>query len=141
MRRKTRNPRIWFQYACWCLQNWMTKHKPYYPDGLRRWLLDRYDPRRHSVSPAQWRFWHKNLKTPPSNEMRPLPWFVGVMAEGPFVGPWWRLSCFVRRFTGGRSHRCEFTDPEAGALYGHRCGAFMQEYFKIFLYNVTPDAD
>ena len=70
---------------------------------------------------------------------RPIPWPIGEAALGPFVRPWWRVADFIRRGTGGRSHRCEFTDPQRGALYGHQHGAFMDAYFDALLDNIKRD--
>jgi hypothetical protein len=83
--KKTRDLRIWFQYGCWSLQNWMGK---------------------------------QNLRSP-------------------IRKPWRKLARFVRTGAGGRSHRCEFTDPKMGALYGHREGAFMDRLFDQLLTNIS----
>jgi hypothetical protein len=72
---------------------------------------------------------------------RPLPRYIGAAAIGPFIRPWNWVARFFRRFTGGRSHRCEFTDREKGALYGGKEGAFMNRYFEQFLANISRDVD
>lgn len=51
-----------------------------------------------------------------------------------------RAQRFFRNHTGGRSHRCEFTDPERGALYGGTDGGFMDAYFERF-FNEISDED
>lgn len=133
--RKTRNPRIWFQYGCWWVQFWMMFHKPYYPLWLRMWLLNRFPEERRSLTRRTIEGWkHINPKYEP--KYPPLPWFVGDYAFGPFIGPWNRAQRLLRKGTGGRSHRCEFTDPESGALYGHNEGAFMDAYFDQLIANI-----
>ncbi len=47
-----------------------------------------------------------------------------------------RVCRWFRDRTGGRSHRCEFTDREHGALYGFNEGAFMDKLFDQFLKNI-----
>ena len=105
--KKTKNPIIWLRYLCWCVQNWMSRHTPYYPLRLRIWL--------HRLYP---------------DTIKSYPWYIGADCQGPFVGPWHQVSWFFRSFTGGRSHRCEFTDKKHGVLYGHNEGAFMDQYFE-----------
>lgn len=41
-----------------------------------------------------------------------------------------------RKRTGGRGHRCEFTDKNKGALYGGQEGAFMEKLFQKFIDNL-----
>lgn len=52
-----------------------------------------------------------------------------------------RLKSWFRHHTGGRSHRCEFTDKNHGALYGHSEGAFMDRYFEKFIQNISRDLE
>jgi hypothetical protein len=144
MSRRTRSPRVWMEYWCWKTQFWMSGHKPYLPMVLRNWAYSRWGGRRWSVTPdlvAGWRRWggltDEDARKP---ENQPLPWPFGPYALGPFVGPWDRVSRFFRQHTGGRSHRCEFTDKEHGALYGHKEGPFMDAYFDRLLENIS-DAD
>jgi hypothetical protein len=133
--RKTKNPVIWFQYGCWQVQFWMMFHKPYYPLWFRMWLLDRYPEERRSLTWRTIEMWKRaNPKWQPTH--LPLPWYIGDHAFGPFLGPWNRLQNLVRKGTGGRSHRCEFTDPESGALYGRNKGAFMDDYFDQLIANI-----
>lgn len=47
------------------------------------------------------------------------------------------LQGFFRARTGGRTHRCEFTDKIEGALHGGKKGAFMDAYFEKFLENIS----
>jgi hypothetical protein len=136
--RKTLSPVIWFQYFCWNVQFWMNTHKPYYPLRLRIWLLNGYDERRHQITRQMVRVWENLGRT---EYPEPLPWYIGTAALGPFVGPWSKAARFFRRLTGGRSHRCEFTDPEQGALYGGKEGAFMDRYFEQFIANISRDVD
>lgn len=126
------------QYLCWCIKTWMDKHIPYLPLGLRLWLLKRYPEERWNVSPWQYQFWQTHLKDM-SKAPRPLPWPINVAAMGPFFGPWNRVSSWFGRHTGGRSHRCEFTDPNHGALHGHKEGAFMDKLFEQFLANIDGE--
>jgi hypothetical protein len=51
--------------------------------------------------------------------------------------PWRTVKFFLRSHTGGRSHRCEFTDPKKGALYGYDNGAFMDLYFDEFIRRIS----
>lgn len=52
---------------------------------------------------------------------------------------WRRVQRLFRQHTGGRSHRCEFTDRQKGALYGHNYGAFMDDYFNKFVDSLPDD--
>ena len=136
-KKRTKNPVIWFGYLCWNIQFWMLTHVPYYPMWLRRIILTRTAKERHGLSWRMIRFWESNN---PDYEphYKPLPWFIGPYAIGPFKRPWMRIARFFRRFTGGRSHRCEFTDREKGALYGGKEGPFMDRLFEQFIQNI-PD--
>jgi hypothetical protein len=130
----TKNPIIWFQYLCWCIQFWMSNHKPYYPDWLRFWLRKRY-PDSQYCKKWQVEFYKKNDPRGVTI-LKPWPWYVGDHCFGPFLKPWGKVVSFFRGFTGGRSHRCEFTDPEHGALYGHNKGAFMNRLFEKFIERI-----
>lgn len=74
------------------------------------------------------------------SEPKPLPWWLGQYAFGPLERPWWNLTRLVNKGRGGRGHRCEFTDPEMGALYGHKNGAFMDRMFDVFLSRIDGEA-
>ena len=74
-------------------------------------------------------------------ELQPLPWYVGEVAMGPFYPLWKQMRAIVRKGRGGRSHRCEFTDKERGALYGGKDGGFMNEYFEQFIQNISRDLE
>jgi hypothetical protein len=114
--RLIRDYRIWLQYLCWCIQSWMSSHKPILPMFLRVWAY--------------------RLGADVSEIAKPLPWPLGEAAMGPFLAPWNRVERFFRDRTGGRSHRCEFTDREAGALYGGQQGPFMNKLFEQLLENI-----
>ncbi len=136
----TKNLRIHLEYLCWRIQFWMSGHKPYYPLWLRMFLLSRFPETRHFMD---WITYNNWLRTgwQPKPEYRPLPWFVGEAAIGPLVKPWSRVGHFFRAHTGGRSHRCEFTDRRRGALYGGQDGAFMNKLFDQFIENISGDGD
>jgi hypothetical protein len=139
-KKRIKNPIVWFQYLCWNIQFWMSGQSMAYPIWLRKLLLRRYPAERHGAS---WRM-IKIYKAANPNyvpKYRPLPWYVGECALGPFYHPWRRLGTIVRKFTGGRSHRCEFTDKELGALYGGKEGGFMNELFEQFIQNIPDDID
>ena len=131
----TKNPVIWFQYFCWCAQNWMSKHTPYYPLGVRIWLHRLYPDTiyqpQHMID--SWRRFDKHY----NERYKPPPWYIGMHCQGPFMRPWRRIQAFFRGLTGGLSHRCEFTDKKHGALYGHKEGAFMNELFEQFIENIS----
>lgn len=90
--------------------------------------------------------WYVIYVNTPHNIYYP-PWFqmltykVGYLIQQP---PWWfrRPFTFIRnasrKRTGGRGHRCEFTDKKMGALYGGTEGAFMERTFQEFIDNL-PD--
>lgn len=138
----TKNPIVWFQYVCWLVQWWMYKHQPYYPMWLRKRLLNRYPSQRWGMYWAVIHNWQRiNPKWQLTDDWRPLPWYVGVHAIGPFVKPWQRIASIVAKGTGGRSHRCEFTDKHKGALYGHKNGAFMNALFEQFIANISDESD
>lgn len=131
----TRNRRIWLEYLCWCVSAWMDTHKPVYPIRLRVWLYRLYPDTvyqpQHSID--NWRRFDKQYK----EQYKPWPWFIGLHCQGPFMPIWGRAASFFRGYTGGRSHRCEFTDKQSGALYGGTEGAFMDRYFELFLKNIS----
>jgi hypothetical protein len=136
--RRTRDPRVWLEYLCWQIQFWMSGHKPYLPVRLRIWLWRFFPDRmRHHVSWQQYRFWLEQPYNDPATLPKPLPWPVCSSFVGPFVGPWDRVTHWFGRRTGGRSHRCEFTDKKRGALYGHKEGAFMDRLFDRFLERIS----
>lgn len=136
--RRTRDPRVWAQYACWCVQFWMRRHVPSLPGFVRRWALRHFGNDRFNVTPQMFAWWSRRGMV--TNETpRPIPWPIGEAALGPFVRPWGRVADFIRRGTGGRSHRCEFTDPKRGALYGHKDGAFVDAYFDALVANIERD--
>lgn len=133
----TKNPVVWFQYLCWMIQAWMSRHEPIYPSWLRNWIYDHVPnaPLRWSVSHADVASWKRfNPQLDPM--MKPLPWWAGIAALGIFYKPWRAIINILRKGTGGRSHRCEFTDPEHGALYGHKEGAFMDRCFDVLLQRI-----
>lgn len=136
--RLSRDWRLWAQYFCWCIANWMSCHKPYLPIRLRCWLLRRFPQNRWGMEWRLWEFWVSqgyDLTDAP----RPLPWPVCPDGFGPFVAPWNRVERWFRQRTGGRSHRCEFTDRRHGALYGGTDGAFMDRLFERFVENISDD--
>ena len=133
----SRNPKIWLEYLCWCIGNWMDTHKPYYPRRLRRWLHGRYAPERFGTTQFQYRFWLSlGHDTDRIYQYRPLPWYVGPHAIGPFIPVWNAVARWFHHHRGGRSHRCEFTDFQKGALYGGQMGAFMDRLFEQFMKNI-----
>jgi len=136
----TRKPRIWWAYICWCIQYQMDTHKPYYPGFIRSWALKRYGSKRYHM---QWRmvhFWQANLKDfQLTDDLRPLPWWLGEAALGVFVKPWDWLARQFRKQTLGLSHRCEFTDKLHGALYTDHADDFMQQAFERFIERISPD--
>lgn len=139
-RRKTLHPLVWLRYFCYRIHNWMSKHKPYYPLRVRVWAYRRYGQGRMDADWNIIRFWQQNnpgfCLTP---DRMPLPWWLGVSALGPFVGPWSRVANWFGRHTGGRSHGCEFKDPEYGALYvGPTARPFMNDLFEQFVANISP---
>lgn len=130
--RLTRDYRIWLQYLCWCIQSWMSSHKPYFPLFIRVWAFRRW-PDRINVHWRMYNWYVDHLGADPKTLDKPLPWPLCESAFGPFLAPWNRIERFFRSHTGGRSHRCEFTDREMGALYGGQRGAFMDELFDEFI--------
>jgi hypothetical protein len=114
--KKTRNPRIWFQYLCWTIQFWMMIHRPHVVPSVLRVLITR--------------LW---MRTWPTGEKpKKLPAWLHWIWVAHLPG-WSRVEQLFRRCTGGRSHRCEFTDPHHGALYGYNEGAFMNKLFEQFI--------
>lgn len=87
----------------------------------------------------QWQYVDPNWTL--KNEWRPLPWYFGVSALGPFFKTWNRLERFIARGRGGCSHRCEFTDKQHGALYGGTDGPYMNAMFEQFIENITPEIE
>ena len=133
---------VQLEYLCWRIQFWMMCHRPIMPVRLRAWALNYYGDERYHVSRRQRDFWIKqNAIDPGDLRFKPLPWPFGESAQGPFIGPWEQIARWFRSHTGGRSHRCEFTDPKRGALYGHKEGAFMDRLFEQFLKNIETDAE
>lgn len=128
-----------FQYACWCIQFWMSCHVPYFPTWLRLVLFPHYPRERHALTKSQIAAW-QHVRPGYVHLFAPLPWYLGQNFQGPLVDPWRRVQRFFRSMTGGRSHRCEFTDPEQGALYGHNEGPFMNRLFETFLANISADS-
>jgi len=117
--KRTKNPKIWFQYLCWKIVNWMDTHKPYYPLRVRIFILRHYPETRFHMTKSTWERWAENSDFDKTNkDFWPLPWFIGESALGPFIKPWNKLASFVRRFRGNHAHRCDFTDPKNGLLYG-----------------------
>lgn len=108
---------------------------PILPDFIRLWALRRW-PERYNLTWQMREWWQKGLGYDVSNIPKPLPWPLGEAALGPFLPPWNRAERFFRSHTGGRSHRCEFTDPKIGALYGGQEGPFMDQLFEQFLRNI-----
>jgi hypothetical protein len=139
-KRKTKDPRIWFSYLCWNIQIWMKTHIPYYPMWLRKIILTRTDSKRHGLS---WRMidWWKSQNPNYVPQRKPLPWYIGECALGPFAKPWKRIARFFNHWTGGLSHRCEFTDPENGALYTGVKDPFMNRLFERFITNISKDIE
>jgi hypothetical protein len=135
--RLTRSLRVWFEYLCWCIQSWMDTHKPYLPVKMRAWLLAKFPPERwHSGRTYYYRL-RNGAKASEISKFKPLPWPICPSAFGPFVGPWSRVERWFRNRTGGRSHRCEFTDKTDGALYGGTEGGFMDKLFDQFIENIS----
>lgn len=138
--RLTRSPRLWWQYFCWCIQHWMSNHRPLYPMFVRRFLCRFFpDERRYHLSWRTWYWWRDGLGT--EVDFKPLPWWVGEGFIGPFVIPWNKTRGWFRSRTGGRSHRCEFTDPRRGALYGGVEGPYMDRYFEQFIAAISDEPD
>lgn len=138
--RLTRKPKIWLEYLCWCITAWMDEHNPYLPKWMRRWLYQHLEPRRLHVSQWQYQFWcEQNPGADRSSWPKPLPWPICPGAQGPFVGPWKSARAWLAQHRGGRSHRCEFTDRENGALYGGTEGGFMNKLFDQFIENISED--
>lgn len=135
--RLTRDWRIWLQYLCWCIKHWMMFHKPYLPMFVRGWAYRHYGNERFHQSWRMREWWRDGLGADVSKIAKPLPWPLCETAEGPFVRPWSRVERFFSNHTGGRSHRCEFTDREMGALYGGQQGAFMDRFFEQFIGNIS----
>jgi hypothetical protein len=54
---------------------------------------------------------------------------------------WRKTSAILAAQTGGRSHRCEFTDKQQGALYGGKDGGFMNKYFEQLLRNIDKTTE
>lgn len=132
--------KVWLEYICWKVAFWMGNHEPCYPLAIQRWLLKHYVPSRHFVTWNDIAWWSRNLSNFRVDQTnRPLPWFVGPAARGPFIYPWRRIRSWFWQHTGGRSHRCEFTDLKRGALYGHCEGAFMDEYFNELLQRIDSE--
>ncbi len=144
MAKRTKNPVVWAQYACWNVQWWMTLHQPYAPMWFRGWATYRYGVRIGGPGKEPWlperhmiEGW---MRLDPSYVPPKLPpWWVGSNASGPLLPVWNRIAGFFRAKTGGRSHRCEFTDPMRGALYGHNEGPFMNAYFDRFLERIGDE--
>ena len=134
--RLTRDWRVWSQYLCWCIATIMSDHKPILPIRVRLWAYQRWPDRVH-LTWRMYHWWIDGLGADPKTLKKPLSWPLGEAAFGPFVGPWNRVSRWFRNHTGGRSHRCEFTDPKIGALYGGQRGAFMNELFEQFIENIS----
>lgn len=133
--RLTRDLRIWAQYLCWCISSWMSFHKPILPMFIRVWAMRRW-PERMGMTWRMRAWWRDGLRSDVSKIPKPLPWPLCEAAMGPFLTPWDRVTRFFRSFTGGRSHRCEFTDPQQGALYGGQDGPFMDELFEVFIERI-----
>jgi|SRR6185369_1971960 len=140
--RLTRSTRIWFQYFCWCIRHYMMFHHPDYP-GWIRGLVYKYYPHAHQRWSVTWnmvRLWqHINPDFKLMPEITPFPWWIGMAALGPLRTPWTAVSRWFGRHTGGRSHRCEFTDRTHGALYGGQDGGFMNHYFEQFIANISAE--
>jgi hypothetical protein len=116
--RKTLNLQTWMQYLCWKIQFWMMTHRPRYPRAFQNWAFRRYG---YQVG-SSWKV--------------DFPWWLPHPTEGPFLATWERIRMWFRQRTGGRSQRCEFTDKEMGALYGHAQGPFMDSFFEEFLHRI-----
>jgi hypothetical protein len=132
----TLNPIPWLQYAAWTIQWWMQTHRPIYPLWFRVWALKHYGNERSGLTWDDIRRW-ETVRPDYKHPHKPVPWYIGAHGLGPLYAPWLRIARFVRRFTGGRSHRCEFTDREMGALYGHQHGAFMDRLFEVFIDRIS----
>ena len=116
----------------------MSWHEPRYPLWLRCWLLSKYSSERHFVTWTAVRWWQSHLSHFELTEDNiPLPWYIAPGAIGPFLKPWRKLAGWFIGHTGGRTHRCEFTDPQMGALFGHRNGAFMDSYFAVLIDRIS----
>lgn len=137
--RLTRDWRIWVEYFCWCVGFWMMCHHPHLPMRVRMRVLQWFPQERWNVQWHMWDFWVRQ-GIDLSNAPKPLPWPVCPHGLGPFAVPWTRIARWFQRRTGGRSHRCEFTDPEHGALYGGTDGAFMDRLFERFIENISDES-
>jgi hypothetical protein len=100
---------------------------------MRRW------PERFHQTWQQRKWWDEHLTVDVRTIPKPLPWPLCEGAVGPLLVPWNRIERFFRARTGGRSHRCEFTDSGIGALYGGQEGAFMDKYFEQFIGNISGE--
>lgn len=138
-KRLTRKPSVWLEYLCWCISNQMSTHKPYLPDWLRMFICKRVAPSRFLATWNTIKGWQSIDPTfdVSKSKFRPLPWYIGVAAIGPFVPVWDRVTRIFRNRTGGRSHRCEFTDKTNGALYGGQEGGYMNRMFDRFIEDIS----
>jgi hypothetical protein len=119
---------------------WMSKRSMAYPIWLRIRFFEQYGDRRLGTSWKMIEHW-RSMNPDFEPEYTPAPWYVGEHALGPFYPFWKRLRAIVRKGRGGRSHRCEFTDKERGALYGGKEGGFMDAYFEQFIRNISGDLE
>lgn len=116
-RPRTRDLRIRLQYTCWRIQFWMMTHRPHVVPSILHMPIAR--------------IWRRLIGRGP---VKPPAWLNWIWTAG--LPGWYSIERFFRRHTGGRSHRCEFTDRQHGALYGHNEGAFMNAYFDKLLENI-----
>src|SRR5689334_13576268 len=88
----TRDVHLWVRYLCWCIQFWMSCHRPILPDWLRGLIFRLTPPERYHLS---WRMIEQWKRIDPNfNPLhKPLPWPICESALGPFDKPW----CVIQR--------------------------------------------
>lgn len=107
----TKNPVIWLRFIAWKMQFWWSHRDPikYFFIRVRKdgsWNI-----------PEKWS--HEDYA-------RHYNWYMKVKRVG------WRLFFgHLRRFAG-YAHKCEFTDPKHGLLYGGQ-GAGIDDAFDRFV--------
>ena len=113
--RLTRSPQIWWMYLCWCIQFQLVHNAPRYPESIRKWAFKHYGTDRFQYSTNSIR--NRRIVFPDYQpKAKPLPWYIGEHALGPFYKISRRVGRWFRNQTGEYSHRCEFTDRGSGLL-------------------------
>lgn len=135
---QTKNLVIWLRYWVWCFQFWLSGYHWCYPMWLRQFFLEHVVPdrRRHCLSRRYVKSWEETFGK--SHPLKPMPWWIGPHAIGPFCLLRDKVLRFFRR-VAKLSHRCEFTDPERGALYTGRIDPFMNRLFERFIQNISRE--